>query len=74
METNIGKVDQLIRVAILIIASVFFLLHRDSGIISTIAGIIVIYSFMTALTKYSPVWEILNISTEKKILRSAEKK
>ena len=66
METNIGRIDQFVRIALLIIAAVVFLTHRDSGFISTIAGIVVIYSFMTALTKYSPVWDILNISTESK--------
>ena len=66
METNIGRIDQLIRIALLIIAAVVFLTHRDSGFVSTVAGIVVIYCFMTALTKYSPVWEILGISTESK--------
>ena len=66
METNIGRVDQLIRIAVMVIAAVLFLTHRDTGFTSTVAGIIVIYSFMTALTKYSPLWEILGISTENK--------
>ena len=74
METNIGKIDQLIRIAVLIIAAIFFLTHRDAGFATTVAGIIVIYSFMTALTKYSPVWELLGISTEKKIAIQVEPK
>ena len=67
METNIGPTDQMIRVAVMVIAASFFLTHRDSGFASTLAGIIVIYCFMTALTKYSPIWELFGISTQKKM-------
>ncbi|MFZ4621549.1 MAG: YgaP family membrane protein [Bacteroidota bacterium] len=66
METNIGKLDQSLRILVLVLSALYFLLHRSEGIVSTIAGIICIYSFMTALTKYSPVWEILGINTIKK--------
>lgn len=69
MDTNIGKTDQLIRVALLVIAALFFFTHQHTGFQSTIAGIVVIYCFMTALTRYSPVWELFGINTEKKIIK-----
>jgi len=68
METNIGPTDQFIRIIALIIAALYYFTHPQGGFASTVAGILVIYFFMTALTKYSPVWEILGISTEKKVL------
>ncbi len=66
METNIGTLDQRLRIVGLVLSAIYFLLHQSDGILSTIAGIICIYCFMTALTKYSPVWEIFGISTIKK--------
>ncbi len=67
METNIGTIDQLIRIAVLMIAAVLYFVLNASGFTGTILGIIVIYSFMTALTRYSPVWELYGISTKQKV-------
>lgn len=65
METNIGKLDQTLRVIGMILSLTFFVTHRDGGFVSNAAGFLGIYLFMTALTKYSPLWDILGISTLK---------
>lgn len=65
MDTNIGTVDQLIRIVVLILSAFFYLTHRGEGFTSTASGVLVIYCFITALTRYSPVWDLFGISTEK---------
>ncbi|MCK9407598.1 MAG: DUF2892 domain-containing protein [Bacteriovoracaceae bacterium] len=66
METNIGTIDQMIRIAGLIICAFLYVTETLTGFVGTIMGLIAIYCFVTALTRYSPVWEMLGISTEKK--------
>lgn len=65
MDTNIGTTDQMIRVAGLFLAAALYVTHTVTGIAGTMVGISAIYFFMTALTQYSPIWEILGISTLK---------
>jgi UPF0716 family protein affecting phage T7 exclusion len=65
METNIGRLDQLLRIAALIIGAVIYIAELLPGFAGTLVGLVAIYCFVTALTRYSPVWEMLGISTEK---------
>lgn len=67
MDTNIGKTDQRLRIAALIIGIVLYLSGTVSGWEGKVVGGLVIYCFMTALTRYSPVWELLGINTEKTV-------
>lgn len=66
MDTNIGTLDQSLRILGLVLSFVYYFFNQSGGFISTAAGIFGIYCFMTALTRYSPVWELLGISTVKK--------
>lgn len=65
MDKNIGTIDQMVRVAGLFLAAALYVTQTVTGIIGTMVGITGIYFFMTALTQYSPIWEILGISTLK---------
>ncbi|MFA6469588.1 MAG: DUF2892 domain-containing protein [Bacteroidota bacterium] len=65
LETNIGKIDQMIRIAGLCIGAVLFVSKTITGFEGTIVGILTVYCFVTALTRYCPIWEMLGISTEK---------
>lgn len=65
METNIGKIDQMIRIAGLFICSFLYITKILTDFAGTMTGLIAIYCFVTALTRYSPIWEMLGISTEK---------
>lgn len=67
METNIGILDRSFRIAGIFLAALYFMLHQSGGFFTTVSGFICIYCFMTALTRYSPVWELFGISTIKKI-------
>ncbi|MFA6455486.1 MAG: DUF2892 domain-containing protein [Bacteroidota bacterium] len=65
IETNIGKIDQMIRIVCLFIGALLYVFKIVTGFEGTIVGILTVYCFVTALTKYCPVWEMLGISTEK---------
>ncbi len=65
MDKNIGTIDQMIRVAGLFLVAVLYATHTITGSSGTMVGVCGIYFFISALTQYSPVWEILGISTLK---------
>jgi hypothetical protein len=65
METNIGKIDQMIRIAGLFLCAFLYISKTLTDFAGTMAGLVAIYCFVTALTRYSPVWEMFGISTEK---------
>lgn len=65
METNVGTIDQMIRITILIISAVIYIAEILTGFAGTVVGLTAIFCFVTALTRYCPVWEMLGISTEK---------
>lgn len=65
METNIGTIDQILRITILIVSAVIYILEILEGVDGTMVGFIAIFCFVTALTRYCPIWEMLGISTEK---------
>jgi hypothetical protein len=65
METNIGTIDQRLRIAGLFICAFLYVSETLTGFAATMAGMVAIYFFVTALTRYSPIWEMLGISTEK---------
>lgn len=65
METNVGTIDQRVRIAGFILAAIFYFRPQGSEMISIVAGILVIYFFMTAVAQYCLIWDILGISTLK---------
>ena len=65
METNLGTLDQRIRIAGLFICAFLYVSETITGFAGTIVGLVAIYCFVTALTRYCPIWEMLGISTEK---------
>ncbi len=67
MEMNIGILDRAFRIAGIFGAALYFIMNQSGGFFTTLSGIICIYCFMTALTRYSPVWELFGISTIRKI-------
>lgn len=63
MVTNVGIIDQRMRIAGIFIGAFLYLSGIASGLTGTAVGLIVIYCFVTALTRYCPALELIGLST-----------
>ncbi|NUN69183.1 MAG: DUF2892 domain-containing protein [Bacteroidetes bacterium] len=64
MVTNVGTIDQRLRIAGLIIGASLYVSGIVTGLTSTVTGLFTIYCFVTALTRYCPLLEMLGLSTQ----------
>lgn len=64
MDTNVGIIDQRLRIAGLFLGAFLYVSGIAIGLAGTAAGLFSIYCFVTALTRYCPILEMLGFSTE----------
>ncbi len=64
MDTNVGIIDQRLRVAGLFIGAFLYVSGIAAGLAGTATGLFTIYCFVTALTRYCPLLELTGYSTE----------
>ncbi len=63
MDTNVGIIDQRLRIAGAFIGTFLYVSGIASGLTGTAVGLIAIYCFITALTRYCPALEMIGLST-----------
>jgi hypothetical protein len=63
MKKNIGSVDKIIRLLLVIVISVLFIQGTITGTIGIIALVLAIIFLLTSIVGFCPIYRILNLST-----------
>lgn len=67
MNTNIGKTDKWVRLAVAAIIAVLYFSHTISGVLALVLGVVAIILALTATFNFCPLYRVFNINTcEKK--------
>lgn len=72
MKKNIGTLDSIIRLVLVVIIGILYLTDVIAGTTAIILGIIALIFLVTALISWCPLWWIFGISTRKKKLEVKE--
>ncbi len=66
MKQNMGVVDRIIRMALVVLVAVLYFTNIISGTLAIILGILALVFFLTSLVGTCPLYIPLGISTKKK--------
>ena len=66
MKRNMGILDRIIRVAIVVAIAVLYFVHVLSPVASIILGVLALVFLLTSIIGMCPIWMALGISTKRK--------
>jgi len=66
MQKNVGTVDKIIRVVIALGIFALYLLHRISGTVAIVLGILAVIFLLTSAVSFCPLYVPFKLSTRKK--------
>jgi hypothetical protein len=66
MKKNMGTLDRIIRVALVILVAVLYFTGVISGTLAIILGILAVVFLLTSLIGFCPLYAPFGISTQKK--------
>ena len=66
MKRNMGILDRIIRVAIVVAIAVLYFVHVLSPVASIILGVLAVVFLLTSIIGMCPIWMALGISTKRK--------
>jgi uncharacterized membrane protein YkgB len=65
MKKNMGMVDRIIRLAVVVLIAILYFTGQISGMLATILGIVAVAFLLTSLISWCPTYVPFGISTRK---------
>lgn len=65
MKKNMGMVDRVIRLAVVVLIAALYFTGQISGVLATVLGIVAVAFFVTSLISWCPTYVPFGISTRK---------
>ncbi|HUU40649.1 MAG TPA: DUF2892 domain-containing protein [Desulfatiglandales bacterium] len=65
MKKNMGTIDRIVRLALVILVLILYLTGVISGVVAIILGVLALIFLVTSLVGFCPLYSFLKISTRK---------
>jgi hypothetical protein len=66
MKPNMGTVDKVIRILIVLVIGALYITHQLTGVAAVVLGIIATIFLLTSLISFCPLYTLIGLSTAKK--------
>ena len=74
MKSNIGVMDKILRLSVVLIIGALYLLDAITGVSAMVFGAIGVYLIITSFLGMSPIYLIFNYSSVEKVRASRKKR